>query len=319
MEDIALRIAVYKDTFAGGRGADKATLALAVALAERGHDAIALDRSRLDDVIGGNWDVVISSGTNELLDLAGRARAPVVQQFHTNPASQFKRKRLIRNWKIRRALRSVAAIQVLSKRFAGVVSSYGPPVYVVGNWSPQIHGDAAERPGAPCGAPRRKIIYPAAFSKGKNHALLLDAFALARKDFPDWTLELYGGGEPPRRLGQGVTAAGPRDLAQAYRECAFVAFPSLDEGLPMVLLEAAAAGKCAVTAFDWTGAAAAGGGIAAGRRARDFADAMRRLMGDQALCASMGAKARAFCASGYSKDAIVSKWEEILSRACARK
>ena len=131
------------------------------------HAAVAFEKAELVERLRDAWDVVISTGTNELLDLNGFAGAPIVQQFHTNPRSQFKRKRLLRNWKIRRALRRVAAIQVLQEAFVPQVAKYGPPVSVIGNWSGQTP------PAVPCEAAAPVIIYPAAFAKAKNQDLLI--------------------------------------------------------------------------------------------------------------------------------------------------
>ena len=118
---LQMKIAICKDTLANRRGADFAVMGLSEGLTERGHDVSLLERGeymvRLKERL---WDVVISAGTNELLDIAelfpGVFPFPVVQQFHTTPRSQFKAKRLLRNWRIRRALRRTAAIQVLCHR-----------------------------------------------------------------------------------------------------------------------------------------------------------------------------------------------------------
>ena len=302
-----MRVAIYKDTLGNRRGADNAVIALAEGLRERGHDAVLFERLELAARLAERWDVVVSAGTNELLDLAGYGGAPVVQQFHTNPKSQFKRKRLLRNWRIRRALGRVAAIQVLRGDFAGQVSKFCPRVVAIGNWS-----EWEGRAQAAC-AVSKSIVYPAAFGKGKNQRLAVDAFAALSKEFPGWSLELYGGGAPDFPLPCGVRHMGYRDLGPVYASCAFVAFPSLDEGFPLTLVDAAAFGKPAVTVRDWIGAAAAGGGIVARPAADDFAAGMRRLMEDPALLASAGDAARRFCAAEYSRSRLLDAWEGLLS------
>ena len=257
-----MRVAIYKDTLANRRGADIAVTELAHGLCERGHAAILFEKQELASRLDETWDVFISAGTNELLDLAERFPGPfpfhVVQQFHTNPASQFKWKRFLRNRRIRRALSKVSATQVLSQDFVRQAAKYGPPVTVIGNWSKwgnsvPIAGNGNERP---------VIIYPAAFSKRKNQHLLVRAFASLSSDFPDWTLELYGGGTPPKQLPDRVKAMGFRDdLDNIYDSCAFLAFPSLDEGFGLAIADAAAFGKPALMVRDWIGTAAAGGGM----------------------------------------------------------
>lgn len=302
-----MRIGIYKDTFANGRGADVAVRQLAAGLSERGHEAVAFEKGALAERLSERWDVIVSTGTNELLDLAaaGYSAAPVIQQFHTNPRSQFKRKRILRNWRIRRALKRVAAIQVLQEAFVDQVSKYGPPVVVIGNSVPLA-------PSAHPVAFDRTLIYPAAFSKSKNHRLLLAAFAALSKDFPDWTLDLYGDGIPPTGMPPSVKVFAKCDLREAYGRCAFLAFPSIDEGFGLVVAEAAMFGKPAVMVRDWIGTAGAGGGIATDPTPKAYAEGLRRLMSDPALCRQMGERAREFCAECYSREKILDEWEKLL-------
>lgn len=311
-----MRIAIYKDTLANRRGADVAVRGLAEGLCGRGHDAVLFEKGDLARRLSEKWDVFVSSGTNELLDLAAafprRFPWPVVQQFHTDPRSQFKRKRIFRNWRIRKALRKVAAIQVLRAEFASQVSGYGPRVETIGNWS-SFEGCAV--PSSCAGS--RTVLYPAAFSRGKNHRLLIEAFASLSGEFPDWTLELYGSGSPGAALPRNVRHMGYADLGEVYPRCSFLAFPSLDEGFGLVIADAAAFGRPAVMLKDWIGTAAAGGGIVTRPTAEAYAGGLRTLMADASLRVEMGEAARRFCAGAYSRDAILDRWERLLSGASA--
>ena len=162
---------------------------------------------------------------------------------------------------------------------------------------------------------RNTIIYPAAFGGKKNQSLLVDAFASLAGEFPDWTLELYGGGRIPEALPSNVKAMGfCDDLSDAYARCAFLAFPSLDEGFPLTVVDAAAFGKPAVMVNDWVGSAAAGGGIVVGKSVAEYAGGLRRLMSDPALCSRMGEVARDFCAKAYSREKILDAWEALFSQ-----
>ena len=301
-----MKIGVYKDTFANGRGADIAVRQLVEGLVERGHAAVAFERAVFAERLREPWDVVISTGTNELLDLVGFAGAPIVQQFHTNPQSQFKWKRFVRNWKIRRALKRVAAIQVLQEAFVPQVAKYGPPVTVIGN---SVEMPATDSPSPP---PGNVIIYPAARSKTKNHALLLKAFSSLRGSFPDWRLELYGDGLGRLELPPGAQAFARCDLRPAYRRCAFLAFPSTDEGFGLVIAEAASYGKPAVMVRDWIGTAGADGGIVTAPTVSAYAEGLRRLMSDPDLRRQLGESAQRFCAEHYSRAKILDKWEALL-------
>lgn len=324
-----MRIGIYKDTLANNRGADKAVAALAKGLRERGHDAVLFEKSNFAARMKEPWDVVISTGTNELLDLYDYFSLrfkktdplfpwPVIQQFHTNPQSQFKWKRFRRNWRIRQALRHVSAIQVLSERFVPQVAKYDAPVFVIGNWS-AYDGLAAKHA-------KKVIIYPAAFAKGKNQKLLIKAFARISNEFPEWELRLLGRAEGryadecrslAEKLGKGrIGFAGfCEDMAAEYGRCAFVAFPSIDEGFPLTLADAAAFAKPCVMARDWIGTVGAGGGIAAKPTVEAYAKGLRRLMSDEGLRIRMGEAAQKFCEENYSRDRILDKWETLLKCA----
>lgn len=305
-----MRIGIYKDTLANKRGADVAVTLLADGLKERGHDAVLFEKNELDGRLGETWDAIISAGTNELLDLSGRTAAPVIQQFHTNPESQFKWKRFLRNRRIRRALRLVTAIQVLREEHAAQMLRYGVKVATIGNWSTYDDADTSVPSGRDIET--RTILYPAAFSKSKNHKLLLKAFSSLRNEFPDWTLELYGGGTFSGKIPANVKIMPHGDLREAYARCAFLAFPSLDEGFGLVIAEAASFSKPAVALHDWIGTAGAGGAVIAPANAKNYAQALARLMRDARLRRQLGEKARIYCRKTYSRDNILDAWEKLI-------
>ena len=392
-----MRIGIYKDTLANRRGADMAVLALAEGLCERGHDAAVFEKPDLERCVAEPWDVMISTGTNELLDLYAWFMAnptptpptptlnsnsspfpwPVIQQFHTNPKSQFKWKRIFRNWKIKRALGRVSAIQVLSEEFVPQVKKYGIPVHVIGNWSrfgemkkdgamgEKLVGDISSSsrmdglfhsptPTQYSNSLTPTIIYPAAFAKGKNQKLLIKAFAKTSAEFPGWKLRLLGHAEGryadecrflAEKLGNGrIGFAGfCEDMAAEYERCAFVAFPSLDEGFSLTLADAAAYCKPCVMVKDWIGTGSGGelefgvgvggeeqwvsggvcewvsGGIVTKPTVEAYADGLRRLMADAELRRRMGERAREFCAEYYSRKRILDQWERMLSETVSRR
>ena len=305
-----MKIAVYKDNLSTGREADVAVRNLAEGLRTRGHDAVAFTKPELAVRLAENWDAVISTGTNELLDLEGYRKAPIIQQFHTRPESQFKWKRVWRNLKIKRALKKVAAIQVLRSTYVEQVEKYGPHVEVIGNWS-AYESEALKAP-----AEERKIIlYPAAFSKSKNHSLLLKSFARLHDDFPDWTLKLYGNGFLSEKLPPNVMVKPYGDLHTAYEECAFLAFPSVDEGFPLTVAEAASFAKPAVMVQDWIGTGTASGAIVTASSVEGYANGLRRMMQDASARRRMGENARCFCSLNYSRAHILDRWEQLLKLA----
>jgi glycosyltransferase involved in cell wall biosynthesis len=96
------------------------------------------------------------------------------------------------------------------------------------------------------------LLYPARAWPHKNHARLLEAFALLRRRRPELGLVLTGGGHERTRLPDGVEARGNvglDELAGLYRRASCLVFPSLYEGFGLPPLEAMASG-CPVAASD---------------------------------------------------------------------
>ena len=111
-----MKIGIYKDTFANNRGADIAVKNLAAGLEERGHAVTLFDKSQFAEKIRGDYDALISTGTNEILDLAKvDGLPPIIQQFHTDPRYPFRHwiKRWRRNRAIKAALKKAAVFQIL--------------------------------------------------------------------------------------------------------------------------------------------------------------------------------------------------------------
>jgi glycosyltransferase involved in cell wall biosynthesis len=111
----------------------------------------------------------------------------------------------------------------------------------------------------------RFLLYPARPWPHKNHARLLQAFALLRQERPELELVLTGGRHkggptPPGVDVRGLVDAG--ELASLYRRAACLVFPSLYEGFGQPPLEAMASG-CPVAASNIPAVAEACGKAAA--------------------------------------------------------
>jgi glycosyltransferase involved in cell wall biosynthesis len=154
------------------------------------------------------------------------------------------------------------------------------------------------RPGEPGREPF--LLYPANGWPHKNHARLLDAFALVRRERPELRLVLTGSGLEGLPAASGVEVRGhvPRsELIRLYQTASALVFPSLYEGFGLPPLEAMACG-CPV--------AAAGAGAlpeTCGDAARYFdptkpdeiADAVLSLLADSVDLVERGlARARTF-------------------------
>lgn len=97
------------------------------------------------------------------------------------------------------------------------------------------------------------ILYPARGWKHKNHARLIQAVELVRREHPELRLVLTGGGlDTLPDLPAWVDRRGlvsVEELRSLYRRAAVLAFPSLYEGFGLPLLEAMASG-CPVAASN---------------------------------------------------------------------
>jgi glycosyltransferase involved in cell wall biosynthesis len=112
------------------------------------------------------------------------------------------------------------------------------------------------------------------------------------------------------------------DLRQVFAECAIVCLPSYREGVPKVLLEAAACGRAIVTT-DVPGCRTAvargeNGLLVPARDSETLAVALRMLIEDRALRERMGAKGRERVEREFTVDRIVGAtlalYEECLRR-----
>lgn len=320
-----MKIAIYKDTFANKRGADIAVRNLAVCLGARGHSVTLFDKTQFAEKVHGDYDVIISTGTNEILDLAEvEDLPPIVQQFHTDPAYPFRHwiKKWRRNRAIKAALKKVAAFQVLAASHVGKLQKLlgGVPdedVFVIGNWSVHeaIEPDVCEV--------SKTIICPGAINKDKNQSLLVDAFAEVADEFPDWQVHIYGSGKARdeaalakrirfRKLEDRILLKGYADLAEAYSKCAFVAFPSKTEGFPLTIIDAAMFGKPSLMIRNWIGCGAV-------VPPEEFAGGLRKLMAVEEYCRILGEKSFAYCMEHYSREGILDKWEKVLRSSCGER
>ena len=326
-----MKVAVYKDTFAARRGADMAVQFLIDGLRARGHDVVAVTDEDAD-VRGrvSGCDVCIAAGTNEILALTdgGRIRPPVktILQFHTHPLYPFRH--WFRHWRrcraIRRAIALADAVQVLLPSLEGVLRrkvGYRGRVYVIGNASRFGTCASSSDDG-------RTIIYPAAFNDDKRQTLLIDAFARVAGGFPGWRVVLYGTGKAAyeKKLRARVAAAGLadrilfagycEDLTAAYSSCAFVAFPSANEGSPLTVVDAAVFRKPVLGLAETPAVAEiiADGetGMLRGGTVAAFADGLVCLMRDADLRRRLGEAACLKFSAEYSREAFLDRWETAL-------
>ena len=314
-----MKIGIYKDTFANNRGADIAVKNLAAGLEERGHEVTLFDKSQFAEKVRGDYGALISTGTNEILDLMKvDGLPPIIQQFHTDPKYPFRHwfKRWRRNRAIKTALKKAAAFQVLREEHVETLQRLiGVPrekISVIGNWSSfEEHTQVL--------AEEKIILCPGAINADKNQSLLVDAFAAVVDEFPDWQVHIYGRGKAKdeaallkriaaKGLAERILSKGYANLSEPYAKCAFVAFPSKTEGFGMVILDAAMFRKPSLTIRDWIGC---GESVSPS----GFAEALRRLMSDADYRHNLGERSFKYCKAHYSRETILDRWECFLSEA----
>ena len=337
-----MRIVVYKDSLSTGRGADRAVRNFAAGLTERGHDVSLMEKDAFAAWIlgtgasaGVSFDVIVATGSNEITDIDAMGyfdrpgRAKVVLQLHLAPRGFFKWRHPFRNRRIRRAFNKADAVQVLCRSYVeefGRIASR-PPVAVIGNYT-EMESSAGH--GHPSASRQRQpiILYPAAaLNKIKNQKLLIESFALLADDFPEWKVRLLGKDTTPyakkcrrlvekRGLENRVDVVGfTNDLAGEYSHASFIAFPSMLEGFPLAVLEAARFSLATVAQHGLPGVediVTASTGIVTAPTVAAYADGLRRLMSNPVLCADMGSHARDYCESRYARSKILDQWEALI-------
>ena len=160
----------------------------------------------------------------------------------------------------------------------------------------------------------------------KGHDVLLNAWSLVERDVraDNWTLELWGEGPDRARVEteaatlQRVVVVGPvPDAANKLGRFAIVALPSFREGLPLVLIEAMAAG-CAVIASDLPGCRElvvdGTGVLVPPGEPGALAEALLDLIGDVAARERLGRRGREHVRRNYSLAMLLDRYESTLCR-----
>ncbi|WP_192583299.1 glycosyltransferase family 4 protein [Streptomyces albicerus] len=159
----------------------------------------------------------------------------------------------------------------------------------------------------------------------KGFDLLIPAWAKLVETYPDWQLRIYGSGEKKAELRalieehhlyNHVFLMGHTDrLDDELAKASFYVLSSRFEGLPMVMIEAMSH-SLPVVGFDCpTGPSdvlthGVDGLLVPPEDPDALADAMAKLMGDQALRADMGVAA-VLTAASYGPDAVHPRWEAL--------
>lgn len=235
--------------------------------------------------------------------------------FHTYPQEEIP------------ALGKSAACQVLLPSFVEAIKKRFPNMKTVaiGNVVPQYEEEA----DLGCEKEQYKIIFIGRLVKNhKRPHLLIEAFAKLADDFPDWIVEIWGGGAKKayqKNLKALIQRAGlerrvflkgtTHDVASVLQKGDLFVFPSAYEGFGLTLAEGMSMGlpavgykNCvAVNELIQDGV----NGILAEDGVDGLAQSMRNLIEDQDLRVKMGKAARASMRK-YEASVIWRAWEKLL-------
>lgn len=233
------------------------------------------------------------------------------------------------------AIEKSAAAHVQLQSDIPDMKKFCPSAHIV--WIPNAvpqydrHADVEAEKG------KYKIIHVGRMNKEqKRQHLLVEAFAKIAADFPEWTVEFWGGGNESgvayaEELRKKISDCGLKDRVFLRGESAHIideyvqgdifCFPSAYEGFPNALAEAMSAGLPPVAFRSCAGTDTLITDHENGILVRDGADALaeglRELMGDRNLRIRMGEKARKEMEK-YAPEKVWNQWEQLLKEQVSK-
>ena len=272
-------------------------------------------------------DVIVSfqSAASKLLLCDLKTEIPVITMSHGDTSDYFQtcpKEELP-------ALEKSAVVQVLVPSFERPIKEHLPKVktVVIGNAIPQYE----EQANLATKKDHYKIIFVGRLAKGhKRPHLLIEAFAGLAKDFPNWTVELWGAVDgkayykelqmmiSKNKLENQVFLKGTTDdVKSVLKEGDIFAFPSAYEGFGMSLAEGMSMGLPAIGYKSCSGVneliTDGVDGYLCEDGVDDFRDKLRKLMSDRDLRVAMGKQA-CIAMKAYAPEKIWDTWENLLER-----
>ena len=171
----------------------------------------------------------------------------------------------------------------------------------------------------------KRIVTVGRLSEQKNHKLLIDAFEKIHRDYPDFSVDIYGEGSlrnelqayiDDKKLTASVHLCGKVDnVPEMIRDACMFVLPSDYEGLSNALLEAMGIGLPCIT----TNCAGSDDAIRDGENGlivpvgdeAAMEHAMRRLLEAPEQATEMGRNARRSM-ERYGVESVVDQWEKLL-------
>lgn len=249
---------------------------------------------------------------------------PVVEMIHSHPRVQFPDLSTAE----KRAVEKCKVMQILLPSGLKLAHQYFPhlPVVVIGNAVAP-----AKKPAYPSNEKDHHVIICVGnIDVRKNQLMLAEAFSRLTSDFPDWTLEFWGADRSlyakhmkkwieRNHLSCKIHINGKTNhVEDVYAEADIFCLPSRDEGFPLALTEAMAAGLPTVGFSDCTGVSDlienGKSGFLVTRSVDELAGALRKLMRQPSLRKEMGIAGRQ-AMKQYAPEHIWNQWERVLEKA----
>lgn len=169
---------------------------------------------------------------------------------------------------------------------------------------------------------KKKIVTVGRLIPPKNHKLLIDAFCEVSKDFPEYTLEIFGDGEEKENLARYIAELGlaekvhlmgrVKNVPEATKDAELFVLSSNFEGMPNALIEAMCLGLPVIStrvsgAEDMIKDGESGFLVDAGDTA-GLAEAMKKMLASDELRKNMAQKATEIYGM-LETSKIVKQWE----------
>ncbi len=255
---------------------------------------------------------------------------PIVLMVHNYPPvvlDKYRKKPFLTRWFYKRSFKKVDVFHVLLNSYVQAVHNFFEPKRIesIANVVYQFPDDEK----VDLNHEKKRIIYVTRVEKKiKRPHLLIEAFGRLAKDFPDWTVEIWGLQKYPDydrelenlikkyHIEKNVFLKGyNKDVQALYRTADIHAFPSLVEGFSLALADGMA---CGLPSLGFKEALSVNEVIVDGHNGfladdlDDFTAKLRKLMEDKSLRIKLGKNAVEDM-KNYTPEVIIGKWENLIN------
>lgn len=272
-------------------------------------------------------DVIICFSLPTLLDVTyiKNFNIPVILTVHGNPINDYTNRFSTRpdymNELFENTYKNADIVQVLLDSYKKFVpKSFQGEIVTIANIAP--YGDYTidyKKQN------NRKIVCIASLNERKHQDILINAFSMLAKKYPEWTLELWGTGNKKDEYEKLIInlemqhkillCGSTNDSKLVLKNADIFALPSICEGWPLVLGEAMSIGIPCIGLVDCDGTNEiirnGENGLLAQNSINDFAQKLSNLMDDAEYRQTLGSQAQKDMQS-YTQDIIWGKWKDLI-------